>query len=191
MAGDDEPRGRGAADLPAVGRRDPADALAVAAVDRPRGEPRPGGPAAAHLPRPDRRVRCRGRAGGDPRRGRGRLVRPGPAELREAHPDPVPAEPAGCRRAALRRRVRRPGTDPVVRDVLGRQRGLADRRVTPAPGRQRPAVRAVPGGSARLRDQCPHRRRERRDGRGRESSGRPSSPSSAGAERRSRSGSRR
>ena len=50
-------------------------------------------------------------------------------------------------------------------DLRDPERGVADRRLATAPGRQRPAGRAVPDGAARLRDQRPHRRRQCRDGR--------------------------
>ena len=45
------------------------------------------------------------------------------------------------------------------------QRAVEDRRLTAAPGRQRPAVGAVPARAPRLRHQRPYRRRQRRDGR--------------------------
>ena len=69
------------------------------------------------------------------------------------------------RRDPVRRRVRGAGPRAEVRVVRRPQRRVADRRVAPASGRQRPARRAVPRGAARLRDQRPHLRRQRRHGR--------------------------
>ncbi len=62
---------------------------------------------------------------------------------------------------------------------------VEDRRIAPAPGRQRAARRAVPTGAPRVRDQRPHRRRQRRHRRRGAHRRARSSPPSAGGARRS------
>ena len=145
--------------------RDPADALARPAVRGPRVQPRPGRPAAADLPRDHRRVR--GRGADDRLPGRDRRVRRGhgPAQLRRADPGRVAAAAAGHRRDPVRWWVRGDGVRDELPDLRDPQRRVAHRRLAAAPGRQRPAGRAVPARTTRLRDQRPHRRWQRRDGR--------------------------
>ena len=114
-----------------------------------------------------------------------------PAELRGADPGRVPASPARHRRHPVRWRVRAPGVRHELPHLRRPERRVADRRLAPAPGRQRPARRAVPGRAARVRDQRPHRGRQRRAPSSSRSSACRSSRWSAGAARRSSSGSRR
>ena len=164
---------------------DPPDALARPAVGGARGQPRLCRPAAADLPRDHRRVRRHGFGRGDPRRG-GRLrVGDGPAQLRGADPARLPPPAAGPGRPRVRWRVRGHGPGDELRDLRDPERPVADRRLAAAPGRERPARRAIPAGAARVRDQRPHRRREPRHGRHRRSSGRRCWPRSAGAACRS------
>ena len=112
-------------------------------------------------------LRLRRRRGDDrlPRRGLGRRLGVRPAQLRRPDPDRRAAPSAGRRRTPVRWRVRAPGVRDELRHVRDPEHRVAHRRVAAASGRQRPAVRAVPAGAARLRDQRPHRRRQRRDGR--------------------------
>ena len=93
-------------------------------------------------------------------------VRARPAELRGADPGRLAAAAPRARRDPVRWRVRGPGAAPTSFATFAiAQHPVADRRLAAAPGRQRPARRAVPAGAARLRDQRPHRRRQRRHGR--------------------------
>ena len=87
----------------------------------------------------------------------------GPAQLRR--PDPASCRGAGCSGYggilfgggfALQ------AFASSFLDVRDPERRVAHRCVAAAPGRQRPARRAVPDRTARLRDQRPHRGRQRR-----------------------------
>ena len=145
----------------------PARADARPAVGRPRGQPRPGGPPAADLPRDHRRVRgrrCRPIAFLAAAR-RDRLPGVGPAELRRA--DPARRRAAGCSGSAASCSAagsRRMALATSFMTFADPEHRVADRRLAAAPGRQRAARRAVPARAARLRDQRPHRGRQRRDG---------------------------
>ena len=99
--------------------------------------------------------------------GRDRRVRrrDGPAELRRPDPGRLASAAAGVRRDPVRGRVRRAGARDELPDLRHPEHRVADRLVAAAPGRQRPARRAVPARAPRVRDQRPHRRRQRRDGR--------------------------
>ena len=67
------------------------------------------------------------------------------------------AAPARDRRDPVRWRVRRPGAGHQLHHLRHPERRVADRRLTAARRRQRPARGTVPDRAARLRDQRPHR----------------------------------
>ena len=96
--------------------RHPADALALAAVDRPRGQPRPGGHPAADLPPDHRRVRRRRRDDRLPRRVRWLRLRARSSSSYASLTRTVSRRRLlGAGGLAVRRRVRRPGVRPDLR----------------------------------------------------------------------------
>ena len=171
--------------------RHPSQPDALAAVDRPRREPRPGGAAATRLHPDHRRVRGHRRHHRAARGRRERRVGGGPAELREADPDDLATEAARGRRGPVRRRLRGPGRCSLVPGVCRSstsRRGSVDRRSTRSATGCSPSSSRSTGAASRSAPTSPAATSERSSSR---SSGRRSSPTSAGARPSSCSGFRR